>query len=66
MSLGGGAEKTKSTALETLKKYEEKLKAGYHDMSRINLSLAEEAVQSDNAALLLSEQNLRSVKKSDS
>ncbi len=31
---------------------------GYKDMSRINLSLAEEAVASDNDALCIAEQNL--------
>ena len=66
MSLGGRRKKEKTTASVPLKKYEAELKAGYLDMSRINLSLAEEAVQSDNDALLLAEQNLRSVKKSDS
>ena len=35
--------------------------AGYKEMSRINLSLAEEAVASDNEATELSEQCLRSV-----
>ncbi len=35
--------------------------AGYKEMSRINLSLAEEAVTSDNEATLLSEQCIRSV-----
>ncbi len=66
MSLGGRRKKTDATACAPLEKYEEELKTGYLDMSRINLSLAEEAVQSDNDALLLAEQNLRSVKKSDS
>ena len=42
------------------------LKKGYPKMSRINLSLAEEAVSVDNEALLLAEQNLRSVNISDS
>jgi hypothetical protein len=42
------------------------LKNGYQEMSRINLSLAEEAVSSDDDALILAEQNLRSVKKRDS
>ncbi len=42
------------------------LKDGYKAMSPINLSLAEEAVQSDNEAQLLAEQNLRSVKMRDS
>ncbi|MDO4743970.1 MAG: antitoxin MazE [Clostridia bacterium] len=42
------------------------LEKGYQEMSRINLSLAEEALTSDNDALLLAEQNLRSVKKRDS
>ncbi len=31
---------------------------GYKEMSRINLSLAEDAVQSDNEALMLGEQKL--------
>ena len=31
---------------------------GYKEMSRINLSLAEESVKSDNDALCLAEQNL--------
>ena len=66
MSLDGGIKKEKATASWPLEEYEARLKAGYLDMSRINLSLAEEAVQSDNEALLLAEQNLRSVKKSDS
>ena len=66
MSLGGKEAKTKSTASAHLEKIEEALKAGYHEMSRINLSLAEEAVKSDNDALLLTEEILRSVKKSDS
>ncbi|MBR5155865.1 MAG: hypothetical protein IKW62_05245 [Clostridia bacterium] len=42
------------------------LESGYKEMSRINLSLAEEAVASDNEAQLLAEQNLRSVNLSDS
>ena len=40
---------------------ESALIAGYKEMSRINLSLAEEAVTSDNEAALLSEQCIRSV-----
>ena len=48
------------------KNLEECLKQGYQEMSPINLSLAEESVQSDNEAQLLAEQNLRSVKLSDS
>ena len=66
MSLVKESEKTKNIASDPLKKYEEDLKAGYLEMSRINLGLAEEAVQSDNDSLLLAEQILRSVKKSDS
>ena len=66
MSLVKESDKTKKTAKDPLKKYEEDLKSGYLEMSRINLSLAEEAVQSDNDSLLLAEQILRSVKKSDS
>ncbi len=48
------------------KNLEECLKNGYKEMSRINLSLAEEAVTLDNEAQLLLEQNLRSVNLSDS
>ncbi len=48
------------------KNLENCLKQGYEEMSPINLTLAEEAVQSDNEALALSEQNVRSVKQSDS
>ena len=59
MSFSGVKEKPQKTAEEALK---EQLKAGYRNMSLINLSLAEDAVQSDNDALSLSEQNLRSVK----
>lgn len=59
MSFGGVKEKPQKTAKEAL---EECLKAGYLNMSLINLSLAEEALQSDNDALSLAEQNLRSVK----
>ncbi len=46
--------------------FAESLKSGYEQMSPINLYLAEESVQSDNEALALSEQNLRSVRLSDS
>ena len=42
------------------------LAQGYKEMSRINLSLAEEAVTSDNEAALLSEQCIRSVNECDS
>ncbi len=59
MSFGGVKEKPQKTAEEAL---EERLKTGYLNMSLINLSLAEEALQSDNEALFLAEQNLRSVK----
>ena len=59
MSFSGVKEKPQKTAEEAL---EERLKTGYRNMSLINLSLAEEAVQSDNDALSLAEQNLRSVK----
>ena len=59
MSFSGVKEKPQKTAEEALK---ECLKTGYRNMSLINLSLAEEAVQSDNDALSLAEQNLRSVK----
>ncbi len=45
---------------------EDSLRRGYEEMSPINLKLAETAVQSDNDALDLSEQNLRSVNLSDS
>ena len=45
---------------------EDALIAGYKEMSRINLSLAEEAVASDNEAALLSEQCIRSVNECDS
>ena len=45
---------------------ESALIAGYKEMSRINLSLAEEAVASDNEAALLSEQCIRSVNECDS
>jgi hypothetical protein len=48
---------------EVLQDNEQHLKQGYLQMSRINLSLAEEAVTSDNDALSIAEQNLRSVKK---
>ncbi len=48
------------------KNLEDSLRRGYKEMSPINQSLAEEAVQSDNEALALSEQNVRSVKLSDS
>ena len=41
--------------------FEDAMAAGYMEMSRINLSLAEEAVASDNEAMELREQNLRSV-----
>lgn len=41
--------------------FEDALAAGYMEMSRINLSLAEKAVASDNEAAELCEQNLRSV-----
>ncbi len=59
MSFSGLKEKPQKTAEEVLK---EQLKTGYRNMSLINLSLAEDAVQSDNDALSLAEQNLRSVK----
>lgn len=59
MSFSGVKEKPQKTVKEALK---EQLKTGYRNMSLINLSLAEEAVQSDNDALSLAEQNLRSVK----
>ncbi len=48
------------------KRLECALIAGYKEMSRINLSLAEEAVTSDNEAALLSEQCIRSVNECDS
>ncbi len=48
------------------KNLKECLKNGYKAMSPINQRLAEESVKSDNDALALAEQNLRSVKLSDS
>ena len=48
------------------KRLECALIAGYKEMSRINLSLAEEAVASDNEAAKLSEQCIRSVNECDS
>ncbi len=58
-------ERTEANSYRSGENLEECLKAGYKVMSRINLSLAEEAVASDNEAQLLSEQNLRSVNLSD-
>ncbi len=48
------------------KNLEDSLKSGYEEMSLINLILAEEGVEADSEALALAEQNLRSVKLSDS
>ncbi len=62
MIFGGLKKKSKDSARKSLADQEKSLMEGYHNMSRINLSLAEEAVQSDNDALFLAEQNLRSVK----
>lgn len=62
MIFGGLKKKSKDSAEKSLADQEKSLMEGYHNMSRINLSLAEEAVQSDNDALFLAEQNLRSVK----
>ncbi len=58
--------KTDENSYKTVKNLEKCLKAGYKAMSRINLSLAEESVALCNEAQTLSEQNLRSVNKSDS
>lgn len=44
---------------------EKNLADGYLEMSHINLSLAEEAIDCDNEALALCEQNLRSVNECD-
>ncbi len=59
-------EKGVSSDKKTLEEHIQSLKTGYEQMSRINLELAENAVASDNDALFLAEQNLRSVKNSDS
>lgn len=62
MVFGEVKEKSQESDQNVLTYYEECLKSGYQNMSRINLSLAEESVESDNDALFLAEQNLRSVK----
>ena len=62
MGFGGAGNKVKTTATKTSNERELLLKEGYHNMSQINLSLAEEALEADNEALFLAEQNLRSVK----
>lgn len=66
MDFGGVLEKPQKLAEKKPTKHEMCLIKGYQEMSRINLSLAEEAVASDNEALSIAEQNLRSVKNCDS
>lgn len=72
----GGIFVSRSEALESLNEnrcsseknnaLERALAVGYREMSRINLSLAEEAVPSDNEAAELCGQYLRSVNDCDS
>lgn len=66
MNSGALKEQLTIEAADTQDVHELCLAQGYREMSQINRRLAEEGLFSDNAALQLAEQNLRSVNDCDS